>query len=192
MKDQFQIHSKSEGTLLQAHLLCLYCSRDTNWVVEVVVVHFVQFYLSTLFKGQASNAFKSIWISRCFTLLVFYNAYTRLKSLNNLWSLKSCIFWWTTTSGEMLLMNLLLMTSSLQEHFVFRSTLTSGAVFSDALSFLFVVSKENCSWSQSAPEVMTSLEASSSEASHQKLNITRSWSLSKDERLKASKVVQWI
>jgi len=29
MNDQFQIHSKSERTLLQAQLLFLYCSRDT-------------------------------------------------------------------------------------------------------------------------------------------------------------------
>jgi len=44
MKDQFQIHSQYEGTLLQAEPLFLSCSRDTNWVVEVVVVHFVQLY----------------------------------------------------------------------------------------------------------------------------------------------------
>jgi len=44
MKDQFQIHSKFVGTLLQAQLLFLSCSRDKNWVVEVVVVHFVQLY----------------------------------------------------------------------------------------------------------------------------------------------------
>jgi len=42
---------------------------------------------------------------------------------------------------------------------------------------------------QSAPEVMTSSEASSSEASCQKLNITRSCSSLGDARLKASKVV---
>jgi len=35
MKDQFQIHSQYEGTLLQAELLFLFCSRDTNWAVEV-------------------------------------------------------------------------------------------------------------------------------------------------------------
>ena len=38
---------------------------------------------------------------------------------------------------------------------------------------------------------MTSSEASSSKASHQKLKITRSCSSSEDARLKASKVVQW-
>ena len=37
-------------------------------------------------------------------------------------------FWWSSASDEMLLINLLLMASSLQKHFVFRSTLTSGAV----------------------------------------------------------------
>jgi len=44
MKDQFQMHSMYEGTLLQAELLSLSCSRDKLCVVEVVVVHFVQLY----------------------------------------------------------------------------------------------------------------------------------------------------
>jgi len=44
MKDQFQMHSMYEGTLLQAGLLSLSCSRDKLCVVEVVVVHFVQLY----------------------------------------------------------------------------------------------------------------------------------------------------
>jgi len=44
MKDQFQIHFKSVGTSLQAELLFLSYSRDKNWVMEVVVVHFVQLY----------------------------------------------------------------------------------------------------------------------------------------------------
>ena len=44
MKDQFQIHSMYVGTLLQAELLSLSCSRDKLYVVEVVVVHFVQLY----------------------------------------------------------------------------------------------------------------------------------------------------
>jgi len=33
-----------EGTLLQAELLSLSCSRDKLYEVEVVVVHFVQLY----------------------------------------------------------------------------------------------------------------------------------------------------
>jgi len=44
MTDQFQIHSKSVGTSLQAELLFLSCSREKNLVVEVVVVHFIQLY----------------------------------------------------------------------------------------------------------------------------------------------------
>ena len=36
MKDQFQMHSMYEGTLLQAELLSLSCSRDKLSVVEVV------------------------------------------------------------------------------------------------------------------------------------------------------------
>ena len=55
-----------------------------------------------------------------------------------------------------------------------------------------VLMKSKCSWRQSAPEVMTSSEGSSSEASHQKLKITRSCSSLEDPKLKASKVVQWI
>jgi len=44
MKDQFQMHSMYEGTLLQAELLSLSCSRDKLCVVEVVVVQFIQLY----------------------------------------------------------------------------------------------------------------------------------------------------
>jgi len=44
MKDQFQIHSMYVGTLLQAELLSLSCSRDKLCVVEVVVVQFIQLY----------------------------------------------------------------------------------------------------------------------------------------------------
>ena len=42
MKDQFQMHSLYEGTFLLAELLSLSCCRDTNKVVEEVVVQFVQ------------------------------------------------------------------------------------------------------------------------------------------------------
>jgi len=38
------MHSMYVGTLLQAELLSLSCSRDKLYVVEVVVVHFVQLY----------------------------------------------------------------------------------------------------------------------------------------------------
>jgi len=42
MKDQFQMHFLYKGTFLQAELLFLSCCRDTNRVVEEVVVQFVQ------------------------------------------------------------------------------------------------------------------------------------------------------
>jgi len=49
MKDQFQMHSLYEGTFLQAELLSLSCCRDTNRVVEVVVIQFVQLsFVNTL------------------------------------------------------------------------------------------------------------------------------------------------
>jgi len=38
------MHFMYVGTLLQAELLSLSCSRDKLCVVEVVVVHFVQLY----------------------------------------------------------------------------------------------------------------------------------------------------
>jgi len=60
MKDQFQMHSMCEGTLLQAEMLSLSCSRDKLCVVEIMVVHFVQFVLcQRLTKKQATNAFDS-------------------------------------------------------------------------------------------------------------------------------------
>jgi len=60
MKDQFQMHSMYEGTLLQAELLSLSCSKDKLCAVEVVVVHFRTIVLcQRLTKVQASNAFES-------------------------------------------------------------------------------------------------------------------------------------
>ena len=47
--------------------------QTQNRVMEVVVVHFIQLSFLTLSNKQASNDFKSIWISRCFMLLVFCN-----------------------------------------------------------------------------------------------------------------------
>jgi len=55
------MHSMYEGTSLQVELLSLSCSRDKLWVVEIVVVHFVQFVLCQRFKKkQAANAFESL------------------------------------------------------------------------------------------------------------------------------------
>jgi len=47
------MHFMYVGTLLQAELLSLSCSRDKLCVVEVVVVHFVQLYFAnTLQKNK--------------------------------------------------------------------------------------------------------------------------------------------
>jgi len=55
------MHSMYEGTMLQAELLPLSCSRDKLWVVEIVVIHFVQFVLcQRLTKRYATNTFESL------------------------------------------------------------------------------------------------------------------------------------
>jgi len=55
------MYSMYEGTPLQAKLLSLSCSRDKLCVVEIVVVHFVQFVLcQRLTKRDAANAFESL------------------------------------------------------------------------------------------------------------------------------------
>jgi len=53
-------------------------------------------------------------------------------------------------------------------------------------------SEEKCSWSQSALEVMTCYQKQVHQKHLIKSKITRSWSSSEDEILKASKVVQRI
>jgi len=50
MKDQFQMHSMNEETLLQAEMLSLSCSKDKLCIVEVVVVHFVQLYFVNAYQ----------------------------------------------------------------------------------------------------------------------------------------------
>jgi len=53
-------------------------------------------------------------------------------------------------------------------------------------------SAEKCCWSQSAPEVMTCHQKQVHQKHLIRSKITRSWSSSEDEGLKASKVVQRI
>jgi len=53
-------------------------------------------------------------------------------------------------------------------------------------------SEEKCSWSKSAHEVMTCHQKQVHQKHLIRSKITRSWRSSEDERLKASKVVQWI
>ena len=103
MKDQFEMYSMYVGTLLQAHLLCLSCRRDTLCVVEVVVVHLVQLYFVNALKTNKhpmpSNPFEL-----AVTSLFHSSAY---NPLNNFWSFKFASsdelqllvifsFWWTS------------------------------------------------------------------------------------------------
>ena len=58
MKDQFQMHSLYEGTFLQAELLSLSYCRDTNRVVEEVVVQFVQLSFVYAFDRTSIQCFQ--------------------------------------------------------------------------------------------------------------------------------------
>jgi len=102
--------------------------RDTNRVVEEVVVQSVHMSFVNALERTSIQCFQILSkqpLLHSFSLLQYW---TRLNPLNNLWSFKSLILWWTLTSGDiasdkMLLKNLLLTTSSFQEH------LTSETLF---------------------------------------------------------------
>jgi len=134
------MYSMYEGTLLQAELLSLSCSRDKLYVVEIVVVHFVQFVLcQRLTKKQAPNAFQSLSVSRCYSFPLFRNVNTTFNPLNNFWIFKFAYPYELASGDIQLLMNLLLMTSSLQERYVFRSTSNfRSSSSSDAFKLPFV------------------------------------------------------
>jgi len=127
MKDQFQMHSMYEGTLLQEELLSLSCSRDKLCVVEVVVVQL--YFVNALQKNKhlmALNPFELV------VALLFHSSailrrhwihWTTCESLS-LHLLMNFSFWWSSASDELASDELqLLMT---RHHF--RSTLSSGAV----------------------------------------------------------------
>jgi len=130
MKDQFQMHSMYEGTLLQAELLSLYCSRDKLCVVEVVVVHFVQLYfVNAQQKNKHSmplNPFELPVVSLFHSFAMLRRSWIHWTAFEAL-SLHlpmNCSFWWFTASDELASDELqLLMT---RHHF--RSALSSGAV----------------------------------------------------------------
>jgi len=126
---------------LQTELLSLSCSRDKLCVVEIVVVHFVQFvFCQRLTKKQAANAFEPLWVSRCYSFPLFRNNKTTLNPINSLWIFKFAFpdelkllvifsFWWTCFWW----------------HHHFRSAMSSGALLTSGavllqtlLSFLFV------------------------------------------------------
>jgi len=145
MKDQFQMHSMYEGTLLQADLLSLSCSRDKLCVVLVVVVHFVQLYFV---NAQQKN--KHLMPLNPFELVVvpLFHSSAILRRYRIHWSaleilslhlLMNFSFWWFSASDELASDELAsddIITSGalcLQDHFDFRS-----CSLQMLLSFLFV------------------------------------------------------
>jgi len=135
MKDQFQMYSMYEGILLQAELLSLSCSIDKLCVVKVVVVHFVQLYfVNALQKNKHSmplNPFELVvaLLFHSFAILRrHWIHWTTFESLS-LHLLMNCSFWWFSVYEELASDELASDDmSSLQKRFVFRSTLTTGAV----------------------------------------------------------------
>jgi len=135
MKDQFQMHSMYVGTLLQAELLSLSCSRDKLCVVEVVVIHFVQLYfVNALQKNKHPmplNPFElnvALLFHSFAMLRPYWIHWTTFEALS-LHLLMNCSLWWSSASDELGSDELASDdTSSLQERFVFRSPLNSGAV----------------------------------------------------------------
>ena len=129
------MHSMYVGTLLQAELLSLSCSRDKLCVMEVVVVHFVQLYfVNALQKNKHSmplNPFELVvaLLFHSFAMLRrSWIHWTTFEALS-LHLLMNYSFWWSSASDELVSDELASDdTSSLQDRFVFRSTLTSGAV----------------------------------------------------------------
>jgi len=129
-KDQFQMHSMYVGTLLQAELLSLSCSKDKLFVVEVVVVHFVQLYFANARQTNKHpmplNPFELVVASLFHSSAMLRRHWIHWTSFEalSLHLLMNCSFWWSSASDELASDY----TSSLQERFVFRSTLTSRAV----------------------------------------------------------------
>ena len=133
MKDQFQMHSLYEGTFLQAELLSLSCCRDTNRVVEKVVVQFVQLSFVNALDRTSIQCFQissqrsllhSFSLLKCLGMI---KSNSQLLKLQVFHFLMNSSFWWSyfwwgasndvITSGALIL----------QMHFT-----------SDASSFLFV------------------------------------------------------
>jgi len=130
IKDQFQMHSMYEGTLLLAKLLSVSCSRDKLCVVEVVVVHFVQLYFVNALQMNKHpmplNPFELVaaLLFHSFAILRRYWIHWTTFEALSLHLLMNYSFWWFSASDELASDD----TSWLQERFVFRSTLTPGAV----------------------------------------------------------------
>ena len=144
MKDQFQMRSMWEGTLLQAKLLSLSCSRVKLCVVEVVVVHFVQLYIANAYQTNKHpmllNPFELTVVPLFHSFTIFrqhWIHWTTFESLS-LHLLMNFSFWWFLASDELASYELAsddVITSGalcLQEHFDFR-----GSSLQMLKSFLF-------------------------------------------------------
>jgi len=137
------------------HSCCSCTSRHKNRVVEIVVVHFVQFVLFQRFPKNKHpmplNFFELVvasffWSSAMVGVIKSY--------LNNLWSFKSFSFWWSSApddlqllmnwaSGELLLRRVFLMTSASSKPLFFRCFLAIQASFLLIPLLSFVLSEPN-------------------------------------------------
>jgi len=107
MKDQFQMHSMYEETLLEAELLSLSCSRDKLCVVEVVVVHFVQLYFLNAWQRNKQwmrlNPFELVIVTLFHSFAILrrhWIHWTTFESLS-LHLLMNFSFWWYSASDEL-------------------------------------------------------------------------------------------
>ena len=143
------MHSMWEGTLLQAELLSLSCSRDKLCVVEVVVVHFVQLYFVNAYQTNKHpmllNPFELVVVPLFAIFRRHWIYITAFESLS-LHLLMNFNFWWFPASDELAYDELAsddVITSGalcLQEHFDFRSSSLQML-----LSFLFAFCLFLCS-----------------------------------------------
>ena len=124
------MHSMYEGTLLQAELLSLSCSRDKLFVVEVVVVHFVQLYFV---NAQQKNKHPMPLNPFELAVVILFHSSAMLRRHWIHWTafetlslhlLMNCSFWWSSVSDEIASDEPQLM--MIRHHF--RSALSSGAV----------------------------------------------------------------
>ena len=126
------------GNISAGRAVILVLLHSTTRVVEKVVVQFIHFSFVNALNRISIQSFQ---ISSQGPLLHSFRLLQLLgmiKSDSNFWSFMFFSSWWTSASGdlasdEVLLMNLLLMTSSLQKRFVLHEHFSS-----DASSFLFL------------------------------------------------------
>jgi len=95
MKDQFQMHSMYERTSLQAELLSLSSDREKLCVVEVVVVHFVQFVVCQRLTKKKEPMLLNPFQLAVVTLFLSFAILRRHWIHWTTFESSSCISWWT-------------------------------------------------------------------------------------------------